>query len=166
MTDSPPSQVLLEWQTLDSHPHERSSRWYLIGGILIIAFAAYGIFDGSWTTALLAILIGGIYFLMRNAKPRVINIRITGLGVQAGSVFTPWNMCRDFWILVPPPSGRSANNTPELHISPQKMLQREIVAFINDIDPALVRETLLQFLPERAGMEERFLDSLARLLKL
>ena len=166
MPNSPPSSVLLEWQTLDSHPHERSSRWYLTGGIFVIAFAAYGIFDGSWTTALLALLIGGIYFLLRNAKPRIINIKITGLGIQVGSEFTPWNMCRDFWVLVPTSSNKNESSTPELHISPQKTFQREIVAFIQDIDPAFVREALLQFLPERAGMEERFLDSIAKLLKL
>ena len=166
MPDSPPSSVLIEWQALDSHPHERSARWYLIGGVFVIAFAAYGIFDGSWTTALLALLIGGIYFMIRNAKPRMIGIQITGLGIQAGGLFTPWNLCRDFWILAPPPSKNGTTSAPELHISPQNTFQREIIVFIQDIDPAIVRETLLQFVPERAGMEERFLDSVARLLKL
>lgn len=164
---SPPSQVFLEWQTLNAHPHERSARWYAIGGVFILMFAAYGLFEGSWLTTLVALLIGGIYFLLRNAKPKKITVRITGIGMQVEEKVTPWNQIKDFWILLEPLFA-------ELHLAPSGAFQPEITVFIRDPetkasdapDPGLVRETILRFLPERSGMQERSLDSIARLLKL
>lgn len=170
MPESPLSQVILAWKSLDSRPYERSPRWYLIGGILLIGLAAYGLFYHSWTTALVAILIGGVYFMTRNVKPREISVQITGIGIQIDNNLIPWSNCKDFWILIPIPPKNSKQNIStgmiELHISTQKALQGEVVVFLNDIDPAEVRQTLLTFLPERSGMEERFLDSLAKIFKL
>jgi hypothetical protein len=162
MADSPPlaaPQTLLEWQSLDSYPHERSARWYLCGGILLLAFAAYGLFEGSWSTTLLALSLGGVYFLLRHTPPRKQRVEITALGIRIAGAFTPWHMLRNFWIIEVPPH-------IELHITPVKFLKAEIVLFLDETDPAAVRELLTQFLPERAGMEERMLDSIARMLKL
>lgn len=159
-----PSPALLEWRTREFRAVERGPRWYLVGGVLVLAFAAYGLFDGSWTTVLLALMIGGLYFLLRNVRPREITVQITGMGLRIGGAFTPWNLCRDFWILIPPRP--NASRPAELHIAPQKFLSREIVILLEDINPAAVRETLLKFLPERPGMEERFLDMIGRVLKL
>jgi hypothetical protein len=153
------SPVILSFESLDTYPHERSARWYLFGGIFVLLFAAYGLFDGSWSTTLVALLIGGIYFLLRKQKPRMMNVQITGLGIQIDGTFTPWNLLKSFWII-------AGKEHIELHIAPIRLLQPEILLFLNDTNPALVRETLLSFLPERAGMEERFLDSVARILKL
>ena len=159
MPNSEISEILLEWQSLDAYPHERSKKWYSIGAILVLAFAAYGLFDGSWSTALVALGIGGVYFLLRSHPPRQMTVRITGLGVQVDGTLTPWNLLRNFWIL-------TSTGKIELHLSPTRLLQPEGVVFLDEIDPAHVRDMLLRFLPERAGMEERTLDSLARLLKL
>lgn len=167
---STPTQVLLEWQSLECYPHERSTRWYLLGGICVLAFAAYGLFDHSWSTTLLALLIGGVYFLLRQKPPRTMTVQITGLGIRIAHKFFPWNMLRAFWIIeVTPFVPRGVEPPPphiELHFAPIKFLQPELVVFLNTIDPAAVRELLLKFLPERAGMEERALDTLARMLKL
>ncbi|HLC75945.1 MAG TPA: hypothetical protein VJB82_02395 [Candidatus Peribacterales bacterium] len=167
MVENAPSQVILSWQTLSAPPVERSKNWYAIGSVLVLMFAAYGLFQGSWLTALVAILMGGVYFLMRNEKPKMITVRITGIGMQIEEKIIPWNAIKDFWILL----GR---NYVELHLSPQGMVQGETVVYIRDpqtaandaIDPGNVRTALLQFLPERSGMQERFLDGIARLLKL
>ena len=77
-------------------------------------------------------------------------------------------MCKDFWILIPTLKDGSIpkSEQPELHIAPQSLRKQEIVVFLQNIDPGAVREALLNFLPERAGMGERFLDSVARFLKL
>ncbi len=162
-----PSQVLLEWQALNVYPHARSARWYLVGGIFVLIGAAYGLFDGSWLTTLLALLIGGMYFLTRNEKPKKITIRITTIGLQVEERVIPWNAMKEFWILL-------GKDFVELHFAPAKTLQAEITVLIRDpetdpstaIDPGIVRSVLLSFLPERSGMQERILDTTARLLKL
>ena len=151
--------ALLEWQSLDSHPHNRSPRWYMIGGIFIIAFAVYGLLDESWTTVLVALLMGGMYFFMRNMKPEFMNVRIDGLGIVVAGKRSPWSSLKEFWIL-------TNEEHAELHISRTSAFYPEITIFIQDTDPAAVRETLLRFIPERKGMNERFLDYVTRILKL
>jgi hypothetical protein len=164
MPELPESPTLLAWEALDGAAHERSHRWYLMGGVALLTFAAYGLFEGSWSTTLVALGLGGIYVLLRKHPPRPRTTAITTMGIKLGESFFPWNMLRDFWILIGPktPEGQRA----ELHLSSYRTMQPEIVAFIEGIDPALIRETLLAFLPERPGMEERTLDMLGRLLKL
>lgn len=153
------SPVLLEWSSPDSLHRERGRTWYLIGGVIVLMFAAYGLFQGSWTTSILALLIGGMYFYIRNEKPRMMNIRVTGMGITIAGTLFQWSNLKDFWILVGP-------DHQELHLVRQETLGREIVVYLHNIDPAIVRSTLMQYIPERAGMEERMLDSLARFLKL
>ena len=159
MPNQDPSPVIIEWQSPDTITRKRGAQWYLAGGILVLMFAAYGLIQGSWTTTVLALLIGGIYFLMRNAKPRIQNVRVTGMGISIENGFYPWNTLQDFWILIGP-------EHQELHLVRQGTLGREVVIYLQSIDPSLVRETLLKFLPERSGMEERILDTIARILKL
>lgn len=167
MPDSTPSQVLLEWWALNAHPHKRSPRWYAIGGVIVLMAAAYGLFEGSWILTILVLLMGGIYFLLRNQNPKKIVIRITGIGIQIEERILNWNQLKDFWILLGP-------DFSELHLTTQGVLQGETTILIKDsetptdtaMDPGIVRELLLKFIPERAGMQERFLDTIARLLKL
>ena len=159
MPNQDPSTVILEWQSPDTITRKRGSKWYLIGGVFVLMFAAYGLVQGSWTTTVLALLIGGIYFLMRNTKPRILNIRITGMGISIEGELHQWNTLRDFWILI-------GQDHQELHLVRQGALGRELIIYLQSIDPSLVRETLLGFLPERSGMEERFFETIARILKL
>ncbi len=168
MPETETSQILLEWQSLDSYPHARSARWYSVGSLLILGFAAYGLFDRSWSTALVALSLGLVYFLLRNTPPRVMNVKVNGLGIAIDGSFIPWSNIRHFWILQKP-------DCTELHLLPRRYLQPMITIFLKnppsvlspeDSDSAKVRETFLRFLPERTGMEERMLDTFARLLKL
>ena len=167
MPDSAPSQVLLEWHALNAHPHKRSARWYAIGGVIVLMAAAYGLFEGSWILTILVLLMGGMYFLLRNQKPKKMVIRIVGIGIQIEERILNWSQLKDFWILLGP-------DFSELHLMTQGVLRGEITVFIKDSEtpaeeaagPGIVRELLLKFLPERSGMQERFLDTIARLLKL
>ena len=168
MPETEGSQILLQWQSLDSYPHSRSTRWYSIGSLLVLGFAAYGLFDRSWSTALVALGIGLVYFLLRRTPLRIMNVKVNGLGISVDSFFTPWSGIRHFWIL-------RKTDCIELHLLPRRYLQPMIMVFLRnppsnlspeDCDPAKAREVLLTFLPERTGMEERMLDVFARLLKL
>jgi hypothetical protein len=102
---------------------------------------------------------GAMYFYTRNTPPGTMRVEISSLGITIGGELTQWNMLKDFWILV----GR---NQTTLHIAPSKKFRAEVVLFLDGIDPGIVRDTLLPLLPERSGMEERMLDSFARILKL
>ena len=151
--------AILEWKCLDAHPHERSARWYVTGGVFILMFAAYGIYEGSIPTTLVAILMGSLYFLTRNTKPELQRVVIDGLGIVIGGERTEWNKLKDFWILI-------GQDVVELHLGKRSGIVSEQTVFIEEVDPGTVRRVLLQYLPERPEMSERFLDYCTRILKL
>lgn len=151
---------ILEWQTLDSPPHDRSDRWYLWGAVGVLIGCAYGLLTGSFATALVFLLIGAIYFLLRRHAPRTITVRITGVGLVIDEELLPWNMVREFWILVGP-------TWSQLKLSPQQTLGYERTVLIpGTIDIGAVRQSLLDFIPERTGQGERAIDMLSNYFKL
>jgi hypothetical protein len=158
------SRPILTWESLDAYPHARGMKWYVVGGIFLFGFALYGIRDGSFSTVLVALLLGGMYVLLHKHRPRSLPAQVSGLGIQFGERFHSWNELRDFWIVIP--ESRAGRLAPELHLRFRKAARTEAIIFLTEVDPGDVRKALLEYLPERPDMQERFLDMLARILKL
>ncbi|MBI2635873.1 hypothetical protein HYW84_00935, partial [Candidatus Peregrinibacteria bacterium] len=137
------SRVLLAWTAPSHFNHERSARWYLISGVLVISAAAYGVITGNWSVTLVSLLLGGVYFLTRHEAPPLKAIRIETDGVQFQDSFIPWAQCKDFWLIATP-------LYTELHIMRKGALKGEIRIQTGDISPLLIRSTLSQFLTMRA----------------
>lgn len=167
-TPTPPSaelsaaqapRVLLAWSAASRSDHARSPRWYVVAGIVVLLAALYGIASGAWTVTLVALLLGAAYFLVRNQPMPQKTIEIGSDGVTLNGVFTPWNRCRDFW-LIETPLGT------ELHIARAGALGSEIRLQTGSIDPLEIRSSLSQYLPFRPDQREHLLDALTRLCKL
>lgn len=140
--------------------HERSRRWYLIGGITVLAAVLLGLFTANWIFSFVCLLIALLYYLQRNAPPVIKTIELTEKGVTFDGAFTRWDDCRDFWILTLP-------DYSELHMDRKKGgLTREIVIHTEDVPTDSIRQTLTQFLPERSQQRERIVDMIIRLCKL
>ena len=153
-----PTPPLLSWRAPDIHHHKRSPRWYAIGGACVLLGATYGILTGAWTLSVVVILIGGMYFLIRNASPELKHIEITEQGVIFDNVFTNWNDCISFWIIQNP-------DFTELHIHRENK-EKDIVIQTGNVDPLLIRQTLSNFLQEESDRAEGTLDTITRMLKL
>jgi hypothetical protein len=152
-------EILLQWSG-STHPvHERGPRWYLYGGIAVLVMAAYGIVTGTWTLALLTILIGGAYYLVRREPPVMRDVAITTHGFRYGTDFAHWDECKDFWLI----------RTPgywELHVRRGRGINRELIVQTGDINPNAIRATLSHYLPLRPDQKERMVDLCIRFLKL
>lgn len=155
----PATSPLLQWRAPVVPHHERSARWYTIGAALVIAGAAWGIVTGNWSFALVILLLGATYYLIRNEPPLERTITVTDQGFQLKDRFTPWSDCRDFWLIYTP-------QYTELRIGSNQRLRADAVIQTGDANPALIRQTLLQFLPERPNQHEHLIDRLLRTLQL
>lgn len=138
--------------------HERSKRWYLIGGIVALAFAAYGILTGAWSLTLVVLLIAAMYYLLRKSPPIVKQITIAAAGVTFDGAFTPWSGFDGFWFIQTP-------LTIEVHLH-RTSAKQEIVIQIAEIPVIDIRAALSPFLTERADRTERLLDRIIRICKL
>ncbi len=149
---------LLEW-TASTHPvHERSPRWYLIGSIVVLGTAVYAIVTGAWTVALVALLVGGIYFLLRREPPTFKHISLFSAGYTLDGQFTFWGDCKEFWLIHTP-------HFTELHIGKQRSRTQTIIQ-TGSIDPTQIRSILSQFITMKSDQRERFLDAFIRFCKL
>ena len=153
-------QPLLRWDGQSRPTHERGPKWYLYGGIFILLCAVFGIVSGAWSFSLVMLLIGGLYFLTRNAPEPVHHIEISPEGVTFRGEFTHWNGCKDFWMLQGP-------TYVELHIMRAKLVNPEIVIQLPPgMDVRIVRAVLGKFLSERSDQTENLLDTFIRICKL
>lgn len=139
--------------------HERSQRWYFMGAIVVLSSAAFGIVSGNWSFSIVVVLIGAIYFLLRNAPPLLGTITLNEHGVQFGNEFTSWADCVSFWLIKTP-------NYTELHIARKGSVFREIVLQTGTVDTDLLRATLATCLQEHSTKKERLVDMLIRICKL
>ncbi len=154
-----PSAPLLQWTAPVVPHHERSARWYMIGGGLVLAGAAWGILAGNWSFSLVTLLLGATFYLTRNAPPLTRTMTVTEQGFWLSDRFTPWSRCRDFWLVYTP-------QYTELRIDTRSLFAGVAVIQTGPLPPAQIQETLLQFLPERENQGEHLVDRLLRTLKL
>jgi hypothetical protein len=152
-------EILLGWKATTIPVHERSKRWYLIGGSLLLAGVVYGILSGAWSFSVVLVLCGAMYFLLRNHVPEPKTIAIAREGVLFDGTFTRYEDLAGFWIIETP-------GYHELHISPKIRRRGEIVIQTSDIPSNQIRATVGQFLEEVKEKKESLVDILIRICKL
>ena len=150
---------LLEWQAPSRTTHERSHRWYVGASIVTMGFIVYGILTGAWTFSITIAILAGLFFLIRNEKHPVHSVRISEIGIDFDGVLHGWNEFKDFWMLASP-------DHCELHIENTRSHKADLIVFTGDMNPLVIRDTLLHFLPQNPNKREKLLDAIIRFCKL
>lgn len=154
-----PIHTLFSWSAPALFTPERSARWYMVAGVIVLAGAAYGIITGSWTLTVVCLLCGAMYYLLRDAKPPLTSITLTTRGVQLGSDYLNWEDVKGFWIL-------QHGLGSELRIVPKKSRKGDLAIQTGTIDLPTLQTVLSQYTPELKNAREGFLDILLRICKL
>ncbi|MSR87442.1 hypothetical protein EXS70_04730 [Candidatus Peribacteria bacterium] len=149
----------LSWSAPSHYNYERSTRWYQVGGAAVAVASLYGILTGAWSVALVSVLVGGVYFLIRHEPMPVHEISIETDGLQFKGSFIPWSEFKDFWMVATP-------LYTELHITRKERLKGNIRIQTGDIDPTVIRAALSQYLTIREDQKEYPVDALLRICKL
>ena len=152
-------EVLHSWITPEYIKFEKTTRWYVTAGTILLILIAYAIASGSATMAIVFILIGGMFFMIKNEEPKMQTIAITKLGVYVDKHFYPYSSIDAFWIVYEPPYIRS------LYLSVNKG-RRILNIQLNDQDPAKIRHLLQKEVREAEDRHEEWTDTLIRLLRL
>jgi len=154
------NKTLIQWETPEFVKYERSTRWYVTAGIIVLSLIIYAIATGSASMAVVFILLGGVFFLTHNHEPKTINVEITELGIKYGQSFYAYNNIASFWILYHPPYVQTLN------IETAGKGGRKIKIELNNENPVKIRKLLSKEVPEVEGASENIADWLIRLLKL
>ncbi len=139
--------------------HQRGKRWYTIGGGLVLAAAAYGIVSGAWSLTIVSVVIGAMYFWIRNHQPVIHELTILEQGLLYDNRFLRWEDLQGFWFV--------QHNTFDLHVpllnSPS---HEELRIQLPREQSNHLRNVLARFLSELTTHTESFLDTIARICKL
>ncbi len=154
------NKLLITWKAPDFIPHQKGAKWFIIAGILMLLIITYAIYTGSATMAIVFIVLAGTYYLTRNQAPKIIDIKITELGIFVGTKFYPYNTINSFWIVYHPPFVRTLN----LKLS-NKTCSR-IVIQLDAQNPVEVRKVLAKEIPEIEGGKESTTEVITRMLRL
>lgn len=152
--------TIVEWDTPEFINHERSPRWFLYAGTILLILIGYAVYTGSATMAIVFVVLGGLYYLTHNQEPKVIKVQITDMGIRYGEKFYPYNQINSYWMVYHPPYVRTLN----LVISDKS--KTRIVIQLDSQDPAEVRKALAREIPEIEGAGESMSEILIRLLRL
>lgn len=150
---------LLEWSAPIQPIVIRTQRWYVIAGGVVLAVAAYGILSGSWPLAVVSILCGAIYFLLRNHTPRMAQCAFYEAGILYDGTFRRWEEFGGFWILQTPVNA-------ELRLAFRRSRGEVKIQMPDTMDPQALRLALGSFLTELTDRKESLIDIFTRIAKL
>jgi hypothetical protein len=156
---SNPPEILLSWNATSVPVHERSRRWYTIGGGVLLIGVLYGIFSGAWSFSVVLLLCGGMYALLHNHVPLRKAIGIARDGIFIDDVFTRYEDLAGFWMIETP-------DYNQLHLLYKSRRRGGIVVQTGTVPPSQIRATLGQFLEELTEKRESLVDIFIRLCKL
>jgi hypothetical protein len=151
--------VLLHWRAATQTDHQRSTRWYIVAGVIAGGCIGYGLISGAWSFALVVTLIVGAYAFLHHAPVATAEMVIAEDGLTYNGIFAPWSNVLDFWFIELP-------GCTELHVMKKTGGIRELSLQTGDIPVPQLRAVLSRFLTERPDQKERLLDRIIRISKL
>lgn len=152
------SKPVLAWEAPKHPTVQRTKRWYTVAAAVVFLAAAYGIFTGSWSFAIVCVLAGGMYALIGDHAPSTIRIELHDSGVVLDGVFTRWDQLHGYWIVSTPAYD-------ELHFLRKDRRGRMFIQ-TGAQDAAQLRMVLGQRIAELTHKKEGILDIIIRLCKL
>jgi hypothetical protein len=158
-TNTPAKTESLTWQAPRVPNHERSTGWYIGGGIVVLASAVFGVLSGVWSLAIVCVLCGALYFLVRNHRFPDINCTLNEKGVQIGETFLSWTQVKGYWFL-------TTSTYTELHVVPNTPRSADLVIQTGTVLPLDIRTFLAGKTDELVEKQEGIIDILLRLTKL
>lgn len=153
-------QALIRWYAPEFLRFYKGKTWIAIASFLNVALLVYAIWSGSWTMALVFIVLPLVYALEHRRKPKAVEVAISQYGIKFGVLKLPYSTIRRFWILHDPPY------VDELHLLTSNKLHPEVTIPLMGIDPTLLRQYLVTQIPEWEGKKQSTLDILIRFLRL
>jgi len=151
-------EVIRSWETEEFLYYEKSRGWFLVGGIIFFVVVGYFTITKQIITAITFFLLGLTIYIFSLKKPRKISCDITYQNIAVDNVNYPFTDLESFWIFYEPPDFKV------ISLKHKKPYLPHIQIPLGDEDPMLIRQILMEFLPEEE-QEEPFSDKLARYIR-
>jgi hypothetical protein len=157
---SPSNEPVFAWVAPEYEYIEKHPKWYWVMGAILLAIIIYALVTNSLLMAITFILIGMLGYIYAERQPRQIRIEINPEGVIVDKIMYEYDDLKSFWIFYEVESGFKI-----LSLHSQKAFLPHIHIPIGEANPILIREVLLNYLPE-IRQEMSIIDRLSLLIGL
>lgn len=153
--------VLVGWEIDEYAAHERSRMWYILASVIGVGLIIYAVLTSNFLFAVIILMIAVIMMLSIFTKPEKIPVMITTTGIVVGDMYYDYQSIRDFSIVYDPPEVKL------LYLDFYAMTHPLLSVSLEDVDPNIVRDSLLPFCLENLKRtQEDLTDVMRRLYKL
>lgn len=152
--------AVFSWVAPEYVMHDRGLVWKISTILLVIVVAALSLYFDAWSLALVVVIFASVYALIHLQHPRDVEIKISEIGIKVGYKKYSFSRIKSFWFIYEPPFVETLNLRVEGGFS------GEITIQLAGVDPAPIREFLINKIPELEGKTESFSDILIRLFKI
>ena len=142
----------ISWKAKGHLHTEKTSDWYWIVGIITVSIAIVSIILNNIIFAILIIVSSFTLSLFASKKPEILDMEIDSVGISVGKTRYPYKNLQSFWV-------ETREFHPKIILKSKKIFMPFIVVLIEDIDEEMVRQKLLEHLPEEEHIEP-FLEKL------
>lgn len=146
----------LNWKTYEYLYVEKTPDWYWIVSIVTISIVLVSIILNNIIFAILILVSSFTLLLLASRKPEIVSVDIDSDGITIGTINYPYIHLDSFWV-------EKGEVHPKIIFKSKKAFMPFIVITIEDIEPDKVRETLLEYLPEKEHVEPLLEKLLVRL---
>ena len=146
------------WHSREFVYYEKSTGWYITFTAIILMLIAYNIFLKDYFAALTFFLIGLATWYFAQIKPSIVEVSISDKGIYFDETHIPYASIKRFWIV-------HHQKAKALHLETTAYLNRFMVIQLEDQDPEVIRDILIEFIPQTPDNEETLTRRLARKFK-
>ena len=151
-------EPIKSWQAKEFEKKEKSKAWFIGLGVVFLALTIFALWQGSYTTIILFILMGIVVYIYSLKEPQSLNYSITPQGVKIEDKLYEFDEIDSFWVFYDPPEVKYISLKTESHLG------QNVHIPLGDEDPNEIRDLLDRFLPEEK-QEESLADVIARNLR-
>jgi hypothetical protein len=148
------------WVAPEYVMHDRGWIWKISMVSVVALVAILSLYFQAWSFALVVVVFAAVYALVHLQHPRNVEIKISEVGIKVGYKKYNFTKIRAFWFVYEPPYVETLNLRVEGNFT------GEITIQLAGMDPAPIRDFLLNKIPEMEGKTESFSDVLIRLFKI
>ena len=148
-----PSAVPIRWSAYEHEHIERGGDWFWALAIIAVCAALTSVLFHNVLFAILILLAAGIFALLANVPPDLMNFEVSDRGVRVGDTLHRFDEIISFWV------EDEKGPHPLLLVDTTKPLSPNLVIPIHDVDPHAVR-LLLREHSQEVPMKEPFAHKL------
>ena len=153
------NSYLLSWQAQKFENFERHPWWGISLFIILIILLIYSLLTDNFLLSIILILSGIIIYLFEKKDPETYHFALCETGIIAHDRFYEFLDIENFWIFYEPPHTRIISLHMKGYLRPYLHIP------LHQIDPVIVHEKLVEFIPEER-QEQNLVDVLERLLHM